>query len=154
MSRLCSLLSILILAMLLAGCAPRAAVQPVEAKALENPTATALPEPSATVPHHPPASCPITVPQDPPFTAPPPYSPNSPFDLNFWYGSSALWTDLPKDGIWYALPHHPEGYTQKVFLDRAASGARSPGAPTAPRRRPAFAPCRCRASARPRRCGR
>lgn len=116
-------LPILLLAVLLAGCSARAAAQPVEVRALENPTSMALPEPSATaempkseaVPHDPPAICPITVPQDPPFTAPEPYSPNSPFDSNFWYGSHALWTDLPKDGIWYALPHNLEGYTQKVF---------------------------------------
>jgi hypothetical protein len=122
MKRLHFSLSLLILATLLASCAPKAAAQPASVKALENPTATALleitetvPTQAEVVPHHPPASCPITVPQNPPFTAPEPYSPNSPFDSNFWYGSNALWTDLPMDGIWYALPHNPEGYTQKVF---------------------------------------
>lgn len=122
MLRRYSFLSILILTLLLAGCAPKAAVQPAEVKALENPTPTALleestkvPEQPEVVPHDAPASCPVTVPQDPPFTAPEPYSPNSPFDSYFWYGSNSLWTDLPEDGIWYALPHNPEGYTQKIF---------------------------------------
>lgn len=117
-----SFLSIIILAALLAGCAPKAVAQAAEAKALENPPPTDLPEKLSNVsnqpeivPSDPPASCPITVPQDPPFTAPAPYSTDSPFESNFWYGSNALWTDLPKDGIWYALPHNPEGYTQKIF---------------------------------------
>ena len=115
-------LSILILTVLLAGCAPKAVAQPAEVRALTNPTPSEptekLPEASTqpeAVPRDHPASCPITVPQDTPFTAPEPYSPNSPFDSNFWYGSNSLWTDLPKDGIWYGLPHNPEGYTQKVF---------------------------------------
>ena len=116
-------LSLLVLSALLAGCAPEVAAQPGEVKALENPMTTDVPEKTALiqtetpeiVPYDPPASCPITISQDPPFTAPAPYSPNSPFDTNFWYGSTSLWTDLPKDGIWYALPQNPEGYTQKVF---------------------------------------
>ena len=116
-------LSMLIITALLAGCAPKAASQPSEVRALDNPSSTTLPEPSDTaesakaevVPHDPPASCAVTVPQDPPFTAPEPYSPHSPFDTYFWYGSNSLWTDLPKDGTWSDLPHNPEGYTQKVF---------------------------------------
>lgn len=122
MLRRYSFLAILIVAGLLVGCAPKSAAQPNAVRALQDPTPTALPEEthevaaqSEMMPHDPPGSCPITVPQDPPFTAPPPYSPDSPFGSNFWYGSHALWTDLPKDGIWYALPHNPEGYTQKVF---------------------------------------
>jgi hypothetical protein len=115
--------AISILASLLVGCTPKAATTPADVKALGKPTSTPLPEQlppiQAEIPeivsHDPPADCPITVPQDPPFTAPAPYSTNSPFDTNFWYGSTALWTDLPKDGIWYALPHNPEGYTQKIF---------------------------------------
>lgn len=120
MQRLCFSLSIL--AALLSSCAPKAVVQPAGVNALQNPTLTPAPEPSPTVapqsetvPYEPPASCPITVAQDPAFTAPTPYSPDSPFESNFWFGSKALWTDLPKNGIWSALPHNPEGYTQKVF---------------------------------------
>lgn len=118
----CFFLSILMITALLTGCAPKAAAQPAEVRALANPTPTDPPKNSPgvseqleIVPRDPPASCPITVPQNPPFTAPPPYSPDSPFDSNFWYGSNSLWTDLPKDGVWYGLPHHSEGYTQKIF---------------------------------------
>ncbi len=69
---------------------------------------------SEVIPHDPPASCPITVPQDPPFTPPAPYD-SLGFEGEFWYGSSSLWTAVRQDGIWEALPHNPEGYTQKVF---------------------------------------
>src|SRR5688572_18931027 len=117
------LLTILLLASLMAGCAASANAQAAERAATEPGASTELPETSKTVDSvtpetvskDPPAECPVTVPQEPPFTAPEPYSPNSPFDSNFWYGSNSLWTDLPKDGIWYSLPHNPEGYTQKVF---------------------------------------
>ena len=123
MLRRFSFLSILVLAALLAGCAPKAATQPAEVRALENPASTALPEPSVTaeitkseiVPHDSLASCPVTLPQEPLFIAPEPYSPNAPFEYAFWFGSQSLWTLLPKDGIWLGLPHNPEGYTQKVF---------------------------------------
>ena len=115
-------LSILVLTTLLAGCSPKAAAEPGEVRALENPTLTAPPEPSATaestkaevVPHDPPASCPITVPQDPPFVPPSPYD-SLGFKGEFWYGSSSLWTAVRQDGIWASLPLNPEGYTQKVF---------------------------------------
>jgi hypothetical protein len=123
MLRRYSFLSILILAALLVGCSPKAAAQHAEVRALENTASTELAEKPApmdsaqseVVSHDPPASCPITAPQDPPFTAPEPYSQNAPFEYHFWFGSKNLWTMLPKDGIWYALPHNPEGYTQKVF---------------------------------------
>ena len=67
----CSFSSILILAVLLVGCAPQSAAQAAEVRALENPTATELAEkptpiPSMTpevVPHDPPLSCPVTTPQ-------------------------------------------------------------------------------------------
>jgi hypothetical protein len=114
--------SILILAMFLAGCAPKAVAQAERVKALENPTQTNLSETptpiaSATVevvPHDPPASCPITVPQNPIFAPPAPYD-SMGYEGEFWYGSNSLWTAVRQDGIWYWLPHNPEGYTQKVF---------------------------------------
>ena len=114
-------LSFLILAALLVGCAPKAAAQPAEVKALENPTPRVVPEKSPTVAsqpktvsHEPPASCPITVPQAPPFVPPAPYDAMG-FDGEFWYGSAGLWTAVRQNGVWEALPHNPEGYTQKVF---------------------------------------
>ena len=122
MLRRYSFLSILTIAALLTGCAPKAAAESGEVRALENPTSTARPEPSATaesttaevVPHDLPASCPITAPQDPPFVPPSPYD-SLGFEGEFWYGSNSLWTAVRQDGIWASLPLNPEGYTQKVF---------------------------------------
>ncbi len=117
-----SLISILILASFLAGCVAKVAVQPEKAMALaistptnllEKPTQiqTVTPE---VVPHDPPTSCPITVQQDPLFIPPSPYDAMA-FEGEFWYGSNSLWTAVRQNGIWEALPHNPEGYTQKVF---------------------------------------
>ncbi|HLO17592.1 MAG TPA: hypothetical protein VK206_22370 [Anaerolineales bacterium] len=122
MQRLYSLLFILIFLSLLTGCASKAAAQREKVKAVENPTSTTLPETSTPiasatpeiVPHDSPASCPVTLPQNPSFTAPTPYSPNAPWSGQFWYGSKSLWIALPTDGTWSALPHNPEGYTQKI----------------------------------------
>ena len=122
MQRLYFLFSILILVSVLIGCAPKPAAPPAEVRALENPTSTALPERSATaeikksevVPHDPPASCPITQPPDVAFIPPAPYD-SLGFDGEFWYGSSSLWTAVRQNGTWEALPHNPQGYTQKVF---------------------------------------
>ena len=118
MRRLYFTLSILVLASLLAGCAPSAKAQAEQVKGLDAVTASAptdRPAKSEVVPHDPPASCPVTVPQDPPFTAPEPYSPTSPFPDEFWYGTNSLWTLLPTNGMWAGLPHSIHGYGQKVF---------------------------------------
>jgi len=122
MLRRYSFLPILILAALLAGCAPKAIGHPDEVRALENPTSTALPEPPATpeitesesVPHAPPPSCPVTTPQDPVFVPPSPYDTLGVADT-FWYGSSSLWTAIPRDSTWAGLPYNQHGYAQKVF---------------------------------------
>ena len=122
MLKRCAFFSILILATILVGCAPKAVVQPAEVKALENPTPTAFLEPSTTAaitisevtPHDPPASCPITQHPEVAFIPPSPYD-SLGFDGEFWYGSSSLWTSVRQNGIWEALPHNPHGYTQKVF---------------------------------------
>ena len=122
MQRLYFLLSILILAALITGCTPRAAAPFKQVKALENPAPTSVPEKptpidtptSEVLPHDPPASCPITIPQDPPFVPPSPYDTMG-YPGEFWYGSYSLWTAVRQNGIWEALPHNPEGYTQKVF---------------------------------------
>lgn len=115
-------LSILIIASLLTGCSPNVTAQAEKVKALENPPSTNLPEKtkptetatSEVVPHDPPSSCPITIPQNPPFVPPAPYDTLG-FEGEFWYGSDSLWTAVRENGIWEALPHNPEGYTQKVF---------------------------------------
>ncbi len=36
----------------------------------------------------------------------------------FWYGTAALWTALPTNGAWAALPHDASGYGQKMFFGR------------------------------------
>jgi hypothetical protein len=119
-------LSILISASLLAGCAPGANAQPEAGKVADSSNrpadlsnrAASNPSDSAkfeTVSKDPPSDCPLTVPQEPPFAAPAPYSPSSSFDWDFWYGSHSLWTAVPQNGVWSALPHNPEGYTQKIF---------------------------------------
>jgi hypothetical protein len=59
-------------------------------------------------------NCPVTQPPERPFTPPSPYSRNAPWN-NFWYGTDSLWTAVPENGVWSALPNNPPGYTQKVF---------------------------------------
>ena len=61
-----------------------------------------------------PNSCHVTQPPNLPFIPPSPYSPNALWN-DFWYGTDSLWTAVPRNGVWSALPHNPEGYTQKVF---------------------------------------
>src|SRR6266542_1441791 len=63
------------------------------------------------MPNTPPKTCPVTRPPDPLFTPPPPYSRYAPAAEEFWYGTDALWTAVPKTGVWSWLPHNPEGYT-------------------------------------------
>ena len=128
MHRLYFTLSILVLASLLAGCAPSANAQAGQVKALNAVTAVITSAPtdppeksgvtdsaqSEVIPHDPPASCPITVPQNPPFLPPSPYD-SIGLEGEFWYGSNSLWTAFRQNGAWEALPHNPEGFTQKVF---------------------------------------
>lgn len=63
-------------------------------------------------------NCPVTRPPDQPFTPPDTDSPNALDEAYFWYGSNALWTQLPRDGVWRDLPHNERGYTQKIFFSR------------------------------------
>jgi hypothetical protein len=61
------------------------------------------------------STCPVTPPPSPPFVPPAP-EPAVASGREFRYGTAALWTALPNDGIWSGLPDHaPQGYTQKVF---------------------------------------
>src|SRR5437867_3263063 len=86
---------------------------------------TATPTPTPTVTPLPPtaippvwgaaAVCPTPEPLNPPFVPPKPWPAQAPYG-EFWYGTPALWTALHPIGIWSALPHNPEGYTQKIFL--------------------------------------
>jgi hypothetical protein len=111
------ILPILILTSLLTACTGNAAMQVNEI------TPTTLPvkaEPMATLEvalMTLPADCPVTVPQNPVFVPPEPYSSTSPFPDYFWYGTNALWTLVPVDGMWSGLggPPGEYGYGQKVF---------------------------------------
>jgi hypothetical protein len=107
-------LSILILASLLAACAENAAAQANEVEPTSPPLRTPTVA-SEVVPKDPPKDCPLTVPQEPAFVPPSPYDALG-WKEHFWFGSSPLWTSLPRNGIWSGLPFNPSaGYTQKVF---------------------------------------
>ena len=59
-------------------------------------------------------ACPVTQPSQPPFSPP--------IDVDyeglFWYGTPALWTALPLDGIWRGLPRDDSGFVQKIVFWR------------------------------------
>lgn len=40
------------------------------------------------------------------------------FEDRFWYGTPALWTNLPADGTWKGLPLDDDGYVQKTVFWR------------------------------------
>ena len=122
MQRLYLLLSCLVLTSLLVGCACRANAQSNRVKTSENAAPADVSKKSNSadmveaeiMSKDLPADCPLTILQDPLFTPPSPYS-DLGFEGEFWYGSNSLWTAVPKNGVWFGLPHNPEGYTQKVF---------------------------------------
>ena len=58
--------------------------------------------------------CPVTTAPTPAFIAPAPYPASAPYSA-FWYGHDKLWTALPADGRWHALPRNADGLRQKVF---------------------------------------
>jgi len=67
-------------------------------------------------PDFPPATCPVTRAPEPPFVPPAPY-PEQPASGFFWYGTAALWTELPEDGRWHDLPYDAKtGYSQKIVF--------------------------------------
>lgn len=123
--RLYLLLSCLVLTSLLVGCASRANAQSNGVKTSENAAPADVPDKSISaesaeieiLSKDPPADCPLTAPQDTPFTPPSPYS-DLGFEGEFWYGSNSLWIAVPQNGVWFGLPHNPQGYTQKVFWGR------------------------------------
>jgi hypothetical protein len=54
-----------------------------------------------------PESCAITKPPAHPFVPSAPYLDLNKIDSNgFWFGTSGLWTNLRRDGIWKGLPHY------------------------------------------------
>ncbi|MCI0393840.1 MAG: hypothetical protein L0332_06520 [Chloroflexi bacterium] len=110
-----------ILAMLLVACGPAIGAGAVQLPAAQEQTnlAAEVVAPNsgdaAGVTKAPAGECPVTQPPARPFTPPAPYPPTSPYPGEFWYGTEALWTLLPEDGTWRALPFSESGYTQKVF---------------------------------------
>ena len=112
----------LCLTVLLASCAPKPDAPLAEVRALENSTPTVVPEPAMTaevtqaevISHDPSSSCPVTTAREPRFVPPAPYD-SLDFDGEFWYGTNSLWTTVRQDGVWDALPHNRNGYTQKVL---------------------------------------
>ncbi len=63
-----------------------------------------------------------TVVDDCPVTTPSQQSLSLPIDIEyedrFWYGTPALWTNLPTDGIWRGLPQDDNGFVQKTVFWR------------------------------------
>jgi len=116
MQRPSFILTIFVSMLLMADCAN---AQLQELKTMEDhstptvePTSTAVIETKSKVP---PKSCPVTLGDQHTFQAPEPYSPATPWEGFFWYGSGNLWTALRTDGVWADLPLNPEGYTQKIM---------------------------------------
>jgi len=108
-------LSIVIIALFLTGCGGIAVAQenrvvPTSASVIGVPTSG-----SENVSKDSPVSCPVTVPQNPAFIPPAPYDTLHSFKDHFWFGSNSLWTIIPGNGIWNALPLNLEGYTQKIL---------------------------------------
>ncbi len=56
--------------------------------------------------------CPVTQPPQPAFI---PQTGFAPEEGQFWHGSDSLWTPLPTNGTWNALPKSAQGFTQKIF---------------------------------------
>ena len=56
--------------------------------------------------------CPVTRSPQPAFA---PQMGIAPEQGYFFYGSDALWTTLPSNGVWEALPQTDKGFTQKIF---------------------------------------
>jgi hypothetical protein len=99
-----ALVSLFVLAVGLAGCAPAGGPAVVQAA----PGAQTTP------------GCPVTQPQTPAFRPPAPWPATLPYDGQFWYGSDSLWTDLNTSGVWSELPYdEASGYGQKIAWWRA-----------------------------------
>ncbi|MEP7137093.1 MAG: hypothetical protein ABI904_19365 [Chloroflexota bacterium] len=110
MHKLHIILSILILTSVLTGCVGNTEVQAPTSISVQTEPVT-----SEVVSQGPATNCPVTALQVPAFVPPAPYDGLNSFKDHFWFGSSFLWTNIPINGTWNALPHNPEGYTQKVL---------------------------------------
>ena len=72
-------------------------------------------------------ACPVTTPPNPQFVPPAPFAPNAAKGA-FWYGTNALWVQLPLEGVWRGLPSRDNGgYFNKLFLwQQGYDGRREP----------------------------
>jgi len=59
-------------------------------------------------------ACPVTTPSQQTSTLPV----KTNYEGRFWYGTPALWTNLPNDGVWWGLPRDGAGYGQKTVFWR------------------------------------
>lgn len=59
-------------------------------------------------------TCPVTVPSQQTSSLPASID----YEGRFWFGTSALWTNLPADGIWWGLPQENDGFVQKTVFWR------------------------------------
>jgi hypothetical protein len=77
--------------------------------------------------------CPVTQPPRPAFM---PQTGLASEEGQFWFGSDALWTELPTNGTWNALPQSEQGFTQKTFWwSREYAQSAEPGGLTVTGRR-------------------
>jgi len=100
--------SIIMIALLLTGCAGNAVAQPQAVSSNTAESVQAIIDTSTS-------DCPVTVPQAPAFVPPAPYDTLNSFNDHFWFGTNLLWTLIPSNGAWGALPQGAEGYTQKIL---------------------------------------
>lgn len=120
MHRLHTFFPLIILAVLLAGCAGQSANansledyrMPTDVPSASSLTETAKTEVASSIP---PTDCPVTTAENVSFRAPEPYSPDAPWEGMFWFGSEELWTALQANGVWSGLPDNRDGYTQKIM---------------------------------------
>jgi hypothetical protein len=59
-------------------------------------------------------ACPVTTPTEQTIKLPT----TTDYENRFWYGTPALWTNLPNNGIWHNLPQDDNGYVQKTVFWR------------------------------------
>ena len=119
MQRFNFFISILILALLVTGCASSTQIKspedyrmPTDVPSAAELTATVQTEIEQRIP---PADCPVTTSENVSFKAPEPHSSVTPWEGIFWYGTEGLWTALHTDGVWAKLPKTSDGYTQKIM---------------------------------------
>ena len=116
MHKLYIFLSILVFTSLLTSCVDETLVQNNEIIPTTTPmVGVESPVASEVVSQSPATNCPVTVLPVPAFVPPAPYDALNSFVDHFWFGSSALWTIIPSNGVWNALSHNPQGYTQKIL---------------------------------------